>query len=113
MDGAVAAARAALDSPAWAGLAPAERARILWRVGNLIDEHAEELAQLETLDQGRPIGVSRMVSVKVAAEHFVTTRPGSPSSTRRRPRCPFPTCCDTPSGSRSGCARPPTTHSPL
>lgn len=70
VDEAVAAARAALDSPAWAGLAPAERARILWRVGDLIDEHAEELAQLETLDQGQPIGVSRMVSVKVAAEHF-------------------------------------------
>ena len=70
VDDAVAAARAALDSPAWAGLAPAERARILWRVGDLIDEHAEELAQLETLDQGQPIGVSRMVSVKVAAEHF-------------------------------------------
>ncbi|MFE9601650.1 aldehyde dehydrogenase family protein [Streptomyces hokutonensis] len=70
VDEAVAAARAALDSPAWADLAPAERARILWRVGDLIDEHAEELAQLETLDQGQPIGVSRMVSVKVAAEHF-------------------------------------------
>jgi len=70
VDEAVAAARAALDSPAWAGLAPAERARILWRVGDLIDEHAEELAQLETLDQGQPIGVSRIVSVKVAAEHF-------------------------------------------
>ncbi|GAB7101724.1 hypothetical protein JCM4814A_00380 [Streptomyces phaeofaciens JCM 4814] len=59
MDGAVAAARAALGSPAWAGLAPAERARIPWRVGDLIDEHAEEVGQLGTLDQGRPIGVSR------------------------------------------------------
>ncbi|MFH8470751.1 aldehyde dehydrogenase family protein [Streptomyces sp. NPDC017991] len=69
-DDAVAAARSALTDPAWAGLAPAERARILWRVGDLIDEHAEELAQLETLDQGQPIGVSRTVSVRGAAEHF-------------------------------------------
>ncbi|MEU6375434.1 aldehyde dehydrogenase family protein [Streptomyces sp. NPDC046909] len=70
VDNAVAAARAALTDPAWAGLVPAERARMLWRVGDLIDEHAEELAQLETLDQGQPIGISRMVSVRAAAEHF-------------------------------------------
>ncbi|MFI9761408.1 aldehyde dehydrogenase family protein [Streptomyces sp. NPDC051963] len=70
VDEAVSAARAALGSPSWAGLMPAERARILWRIGDLIEEHAEELAQLETLDQGQPIGVSRAVSVKGAAEHF-------------------------------------------
>ncbi|MEV6171648.1 aldehyde dehydrogenase family protein [Streptomyces sp. NPDC051954] len=70
VDEAVSAARAALGSPSWAGLMPAERARILWRIGDLIEEHAEELAQLETLDQGQPIGVSRTVSVKGAAEHF-------------------------------------------
>ncbi|MEV3909945.1 aldehyde dehydrogenase family protein [Streptomyces canus] len=70
VDDAVTAARAALESPAWAGLAPAERARVLWRVGDLIDEHAEELAELETRDQGQPLGISRMVSVRSAAEHF-------------------------------------------
>ncbi|MFD3925703.1 aldehyde dehydrogenase family protein [Streptomyces sp. NPDC058614] len=70
VDEAVSAARAALESPSWAGISPSERARILWRIGDLIEEHAEELAQLETLDQGQPIGVSRMVSVKGAAEHF-------------------------------------------
>ncbi|MFI1337345.1 aldehyde dehydrogenase family protein [Streptomyces sp. NPDC020845] len=69
-DAAVRAARAALESPAWAGITPAQRARILWRVGDLIDEHAEELAALETLDQGQPLGISRAVSVAGAAEHF-------------------------------------------
>ncbi|XUL93936.1 aldehyde dehydrogenase family protein [Streptomyces galilaeus] len=70
VDAAVRGARAALDSPEWAGLAPAQRARILWRIGDLIDEHADELAELETRDQGQPLGVSRSVSVAGAAEHF-------------------------------------------
>ncbi|MER6415045.1 aldehyde dehydrogenase family protein [Streptomyces humidus] len=69
-DAAVQAARAAFDSPQWAGITPAHRARILWRIGDLIDEHAEELAALETLDQGQPLGVSAAISVAGAAEHF-------------------------------------------
>ncbi|MEU1272304.1 aldehyde dehydrogenase family protein [Streptomyces sp. NPDC005799] len=69
-DAAVAAARAALHDPRWAGLTPAGRARILWRIGDLIEEHAEELAALETRDQGQPIGIAKAVSVAGAAEHF-------------------------------------------
>ncbi|TQE16125.1 aldehyde dehydrogenase family protein [Streptomyces ipomoeae] len=69
-DAAVAAARAALHGPEWAGLTPAQRARVLWRIGDLIEEHAEELAALETRDQGQPIGVSTAISVAGAAEHF-------------------------------------------
>ncbi|MFE2091741.1 aldehyde dehydrogenase family protein [Streptomyces sp. NPDC059460] len=69
-DAAVAAARAALGSPDWAGITPAQRARILWRIGDLIEEHAQELAELETRDQGQPIGISKAVSVAGAAEHF-------------------------------------------
>ncbi|WP_406166387.1 aldehyde dehydrogenase family protein [Streptomyces canus] len=69
-DAAVRAARAALENPEWAGLTPARRARILWRIGDLIEEHAEELAELETRDQGQPLGISMAVSVAAAAEHF-------------------------------------------
>ncbi|WP_326584869.1 aldehyde dehydrogenase family protein [Streptomyces sp. NBC_00481] len=69
-DAAVRAARAALENPDWAGLTPARRARILWRIGDLIEEHAEELAELETRDQGQPLGISMAVSVAAAAEHF-------------------------------------------
>ncbi|MEU0511331.1 aldehyde dehydrogenase family protein [Amycolatopsis sp. NPDC006125] len=68
VDSAVAAARAAFEP--WRRLSPAARARILWRVGDLIDEHADELAALETRDQGQPIGIARNVSVAAAAEHF-------------------------------------------
>ena len=40
------------------------------RIGDLIEEHADELAELETRDQGQPIGIAREVSVAAAAEHF-------------------------------------------
>ena len=70
VDAAVAAARRALTAPEWAGLLPVRRAALLFRLADLIEEHHEELARLETLDQGQPIGVSRQVSVTGAAEHF-------------------------------------------
>lgn len=70
VDAAVAAARAALSNPAWAGLLPVQRAGLLFKLASLVDEHHEELAQLETRDQGQPIGISRMVSVTGAAEHI-------------------------------------------
>ncbi len=54
----------------WRSLAPAARARLLWAVADLIDRHADELAELETRDQGQPIGISRNVSIPAAAEHF-------------------------------------------
>ncbi len=43
---------------------------MLWGIGDLIDRHGDELAELETRDQGQPIGISRHVSVAAAAEHF-------------------------------------------
>ncbi|MUN36010.1 aldehyde dehydrogenase family protein [Actinomadura litoris] len=70
VDRAVDAARAALADPAWASIAPSARARLLWRVADLIEEHEAELAELETRDQGQPLGVAHAVSVTGAAEHF-------------------------------------------
>ncbi|MRH88463.1 aldehyde dehydrogenase family protein [Nocardia sp. SYP-A9097] len=70
VDASVAAARSALVDPAWAELTPAARAKLLWRIGDLIDEHADELAALETADQGQPLAIARAVSVAGAAEHF-------------------------------------------
>ena len=52
-DRAVAAARESFDNHAWTGLTPAHRARILWRVADLIEENAEEIAELEMLDAGK------------------------------------------------------------
>lgn len=70
VDAAVGAARQALAYPAWARLPAAERAKLLWRVAELIDRDATLLAELETRDQGQPLAVARTVSVAGAAEHF-------------------------------------------
>ena len=69
VDAAVDAARAAFESDEWRGLPAAARAKLLWRVGELIDENMAELAELETRDQGKPIGVSQVV-IPGVAEHF-------------------------------------------
>lgn len=68
VDRAVAAARAAL--PVWAATPPAERARILWAIADRIDSHIDELAELETLDQGKPLYVGRYAEIPGAAAQF-------------------------------------------
>jgi acyl-CoA reductase-like NAD-dependent aldehyde dehydrogenase len=70
VDAAVARARDAFDAGEWAGMLPTARARILWRIAELIEANAAQLAQLETLDQGQPIGVSTSFSIPMAAEVF-------------------------------------------
>jgi acyl-CoA reductase-like NAD-dependent aldehyde dehydrogenase len=66
-DAAVIAASAAF--PSWAAVAPADRARMLRRLAGLVEEHAEELALLETRNVGKPISDSRG-EVAMVAEVF-------------------------------------------
>ncbi len=66
---AVRAARAAFDGP-WSQMTPSDRGRIIWRIGDLILEHAEELAQLESLDNGKPYAVALGADVPLAADLF-------------------------------------------
>ncbi|WP_433513614.1 aldehyde dehydrogenase family protein [Nonomuraea sp. CA-143628] len=66
---AVAAARRAFDGP-WSRLTPSERGRMIWKIGDLILEHAEELAQLESLDNGKPLTVARAADIPLAADMF-------------------------------------------
>lgn len=69
-DKAVASARAAFDDQRWRGLTPSARAKVLWKVGELIDAHADALAELETLDQGKTWGTSRFAEIPASAEQF-------------------------------------------
>ena len=55
VDLAVSAARKAFDSGKWSSLPNNEKGKIIWKIGDLIDEHNEELAQLESLDNGKPV----------------------------------------------------------
>jgi len=69
VDRAVKAARAALDG-AWSKMKPIDRSRVLWKVGDVVLEHADELARLETLDNGKPIFESRLVDIDMVARCF-------------------------------------------
>jgi len=64
---AVAAARAVFRKGSWSNLAPSQRQVILKRFADLIRQHGEELALLETLDMGKPISVSSSVDIPQAA----------------------------------------------
>jgi acyl-CoA reductase-like NAD-dependent aldehyde dehydrogenase len=68
VDRAVRAARRAFDDGRWRDAPPGERRRVLLRFAELIREHAEDLALLETLDVGKPIGESLRVDVPGAAD---------------------------------------------
>ncbi|MGA7463978.1 aldehyde dehydrogenase family protein [Mycobacterium sp.] len=69
VDAAVARAKAAAESGVWSGLPDYEQAKVLWRVGDLIDENATLLAELEMLNGGMYRAQAEM-QVKVGAEWF-------------------------------------------
>ena len=67
---AVGAARKAFEDGPWSRMSPSERGRIIWRIGDLILEHTDELAQLESLDNGKPFAVAQAADVPLAADLF-------------------------------------------
>jgi len=69
IDLAVKAARAAFEGP-WKKVTPYQRQQLLLKVADLLEKNAEEFAQLETLDNGKPIRESRAVDVPATVEHF-------------------------------------------
>ncbi|MCC7048694.1 MAG: aldehyde dehydrogenase family protein [Alphaproteobacteria bacterium] len=70
IDLAVAAARAAFETGPWSRLSPIERAKIVWRLGDLLEKHADEFAQLEALDNGKPVTNARRDDVQGSVEMF-------------------------------------------
>jgi phenylacetaldehyde dehydrogenase len=69
IDRAVRAARRAFDSGPWSeSVTPSARARLLWKLADLVEQHLEEFAQLETLDNGKPVTVSRVADVPLAVD---------------------------------------------
>ncbi len=68
VDAAVAAARHAFEEGPWSRLSPSRRCRLLWRLADLVEENADELAELETLDCGKPLSAARQGDIPSAAE---------------------------------------------
>ncbi len=70
VDRAVAAARKSFERGTWRELPPAERAKVLWKVGDMIEERANEFAQLDSLDNGKPINEMLLFDVPLTAATF-------------------------------------------
>ena len=70
VDKAVKAARYALERGPWRKTSASERGRLLYRLADLIEQNADELAALETLDNGMPLTVSRNVALPLIIAHF-------------------------------------------
>ncbi|EDY18628.1 Aldehyde dehydrogenase (NAD(+)) [Chthoniobacter flavus Ellin428] len=70
IDHAVAAARHSFDKGKWRNLSPSQKGQILWHIGDMILDHLDEFAQLESLDNGKPVGVARVADVPLAADLF-------------------------------------------
>ena len=68
IDAAVADAKRALRGP-WADMAPRDRGRLLWQIGEAIRDNADRFALVETLDQGKPLKEAR-VSILRTADYF-------------------------------------------
>jgi phenylacetaldehyde dehydrogenase len=68
VDLAVAAARQAFEQGPWRRMSGATRAKLIWRLADLLIENADELAELETWDNGKPMHDTRAVDLPVASE---------------------------------------------
>jgi aldehyde dehydrogenase (NAD+) len=71
VDAAVRAAAAAFEQGSkWRRAPAAERSRLLMRLADLVEEHGEELAELESLDNGKPLTYARQIDVPLTVAHF-------------------------------------------
>jgi phenylacetaldehyde dehydrogenase len=88
---AVMAARRAFDQGPWSKLTPYERGRLILKLADLVEKNAEELAQIECVDAGKPIMQARYVDVPLTLHQFhfyagLTTKMGGRTVT---PSCPY------------------------
>jgi acyl-CoA reductase-like NAD-dependent aldehyde dehydrogenase len=70
VDKAVKAARKAVEEGPWRKMSTAQRAKLMFKLADLVEKNADELAQLETLDNGKPINESKYVDVPQTIETF-------------------------------------------
>ena len=69
VDRAVAAARTALEGK-WGSIVASKRSALMLALADLMEQHTDELAELESLDNGKPVGLAKVVDVRLAVEHL-------------------------------------------
>src|SRR5215469_5463350 len=67
---AVAAARRAFEDGPWSDMTPSERGRMVWKLADLIETHADEFAQLEALDNGKSVLMAKAADVALSVDIF-------------------------------------------
>jgi len=70
IDAAVQAARHAFETGPWSRMTASDRGRLIWKLADLLEAHADEFAELETLDNGKPLAVARAADVPLAVDLF-------------------------------------------
>ena len=70
IDRAVKAARKAFETPVWADMSPSQRGRLIWKLADLLEARTEEFAQIESLDNGKPLAIARVADVPLAVDLF-------------------------------------------
>jgi phenylacetaldehyde dehydrogenase len=70
IDLAVKAARKAFETGPWRKMSPSERGRLIWKLADLLEQHVEEFAYLESLDNGKPLTIARAADVPLAVDLF-------------------------------------------
>ncbi len=70
VDRAVKAARRAFDDGPWSKMSPSDRGKLLWKLADLIEQNSDEFAEIELIDNGKPVAVARMADVPLAVDMF-------------------------------------------
>src|SRR6516162_920667 len=70
VDRAVKAARKAFDEGPWSKISPSERGKLLWKLAELLEKHSDEFAEIESIDNGKPVAVARAADVPLAIDMF-------------------------------------------
>jgi phenylacetaldehyde dehydrogenase len=70
VDLAVKAARRALEEGPWSRMTHGQRGKLIWKLADLIEENLEEFAQIESLDNGKPLAVARVADIPLAIDNF-------------------------------------------
>ena len=70
IDLAVRAARQAFDHGPWRKMTPSDRGKLIWRLADLLESNREEFAQLESLDNGKPLTIARAADIPLAVDLF-------------------------------------------
>jgi phenylacetaldehyde dehydrogenase len=70
IDQAVKAARKAFDDGPWRRMSASERGRLIWKLADLLEQHTEEFAYIESLDNGKPLNVAKAADVPLAVDLF-------------------------------------------